>query len=279
MLSLLISILISITLVMTLIASEIKMGTTIFFGIISFLAAFYLIGFLVRKKIGSVQNELQEIMFDGQRRMNRKIQQFQNKPGGNIKLIQRQIEADQKVIYNKGLDFTPRLEPFKKWSFLMGRQIATMRLQFFYQLKEFSQVDELFSTRGLLKGPLMMEPMVVAMKIARQYKTHDVAGAEKTFKRRIKWFRGDRGTLLYGVMSWIFVKEGEPDKARKLLIKAKDSTENKTFSQNWERLSNNKVKSFSNADLGDEWYGLYLENPPNPKQQRMRGNPHKSRRF
>ena len=279
MLSLLISVLASIALAFTLTSSGVKTGTTVFFGIAGFIAVFFLVGFLVRKKIEKIQNELQEIMLDGQRRMNRKVQQFQSKPGGNIKLIQRQIEADQKVIYKQGLDFTQRLEPFKKWSLLMGRQITTLRLQFLYQLKEFDQVDTIFATGGLFKGPMMMEPMMVAMKMARQYKNKDVAGVEKTFKRRIKWFRSDRGTLLYGLMSWIFVKEGEPEKARQLLIKAKDVTGNETFTRNWEWLSNDKVKSFSNAGLGEEWYGLYLENPPTPKPQRVRGNAQKGRRF
>jgi len=279
MLSILISMLVSITLVGTLIASQVKTGPTVFFGIAGFMASFFLIGWLVRKKITAVQNELQEIMLGGQKRMNRKVQQFQSKPNGNIKLIQRQLEADQKVVYKQGLDFTQRLEPFRKWSMLMGRQIATMRLQFLYQLKEFGQVDEILAAGGLFKGPMMMEPMTVAMKMARQYKNHDVAGAEKTFKRRVKWFRGDRGTLLYGLMTWILVKEGELEKARALLVKAKDATENDAFSQNWERLSNDKAKNFSNADLGEEWYGLYLENPPTPKQQRMRGNPRNGRRF
>ncbi len=279
MLSLLISILVSITLVGALVASNIHRGTTIFFGIVGFIASFYLVGWLVRKKVTKVQNELQEIMLGGQKRMQRKVQQFQSKPNGNIKLIQRQIEADQKVVYKQGLDFTQHLEPFKKWSFLMGRQIATMRLQFHYQLKEFDQVDEILASGGMFGGPMMMEPMTVAMKMARQYKNKDVAGAEKTFKRRIKWFRGDRGTLLYGLMTWIFVKEGEPEKARQLLNKAKEATGNETFTLNWERLSNDKVKQFSNAGLGEEWYGLYLENPPTPKQQRMRGNPRKGRRF
>jgi len=276
MLSILISIMGSITLVGTLLALQVKQGTTVFFGMVGFIAAFFLVGFLVRKKIAKVQNELQEIMLGGQKRMNRKVQQFQSKPGGNIKLIQRQLEADQKVIYQQGLDFTLRLDPFKKWSLMMGRQIATMRLQFLYQLKEFSQVDAILAAGGLFKGPVMMEPMPVAMKMARQYKNKDVAGAEKTFKRHVKWFRGDRGTLLYGLMTWIWVKEGDAEKARQLLSKAKDATGNETFSHNWERLSNDKVKSFSNAGLGEEWYGLYLEKPPAPKQQRVRGN---ARRF
>ncbi len=279
MLSLLASALITTALVGALAAAQIKPGTTIFFGIVGFIASYYLIGFLVRKKITRVQNELQEIMLKGQQRIARKIQQFQNKPNGNIKLMQRQIEADQKNIYKEALQFTQQLEPFKKWSLLMGRQITTMRMQFLYQPKEFELVDEILATSSLFKGPLMMEPMTVAMKIARQYKNRDIEGAEKTFNRRVKWFRGDRATLLYGLMSWIYVKEGDPEKARQLLIKAKDATGNETFIQNWERLSNGKVKNFSNAGLGEEWYGLYLENPPAPKQQRQRGNPRKGRRF
>jgi len=277
MFSLLISIAISIALISISIVTHLKPGITIFIGIIGFLASYYLVSFLVRKKVTSVQNELQEILAGGQQRMTRKVKQFQNKPGGNIKLIQRQIEGDQKALYKQSLDFTERLEPFKKWNFLMGRQIATMRLQFLYQLKEFEQADAILSTGGLFKGPMMIEPMPVAMKMARQYKNNDMAGAEKTFKRHVKWFRGDRGTLLYGLMSWIFMKQGESEKARQLLYKAKDITANETFAMNWERLSNNKEKSFSNAGLGDEWFGLHLENPPAPKQQRARGN--KGRRF
>jgi tetratricopeptide (TPR) repeat protein len=218
-------------------------------------------------------------MTTGQKRMQRKIQQFQSKPNGNIKLIQRQIEADQKSIYKQGLDFSKKLEPFKKWSMLMSRQIATMRLQFYYQLKEFDQVDQILASRGFLRGPLMMEPLTIAMKMARQYKNKDIEGAEKTFNWYIKWFKGDRGALLYGLMSWIFVKTGEFEKAREILAKAKDSTTNDIFAQNWEKLSNNKPRTFSNAGLGDEWYGLYLENPPTPKQKRMRGNPNKARMF
>jgi hypothetical protein len=126
---------------------------------------------------------------------------------------------------------------------------------------------------------MMMEPVAVAMRMARCYKNDDLAGAKKVFKRKIMWFRGDRGTLLYGLMSWIYVKVGEPDEARQLVLKAKEATGADTFSRNWEHLSNDRVKSFSNAGLGDEWYSLGLENPPAVKQQRMRGNGRNPRGF
>ena len=56
--------------------------------------------------------------------------------------------------------------------------------------------------------------MAVAMRIARCYKNDDLAAAKKVFKRKIRWFRRDRGTLLYGLMSWILVQSGEIDEAR-----------------------------------------------------------------
>jgi hypothetical protein len=279
MLSLLISIVATIALVGAMKASGVNTPTTVFFGIVGFLAAFYAVGFVVRKKVTKLQKELEGIMLAAREKMNRKVQQFQMKPGGNLKLMQRTLEADQKVIYKKGLDFTERLVPFKKWSLMMDRQIATMRMQFLYQLKDFEQVDAILATGGFMKGPMMMEPMTVAMKMARQYKNKDLAGAEKTFKKRIKWFRGDRGTLLYGLMSWIWVKEGKVEEAHQLLAKGKETTGNEALAHNWEQLSNDRVKNFSNSGLGEEWYGLYLEKPPQPKQQRVQMGGGKRRRF
>lgn len=279
MLSLLISALVAIALASALIASQISTGMTVFLSTAGFAGTFFLVGFLVRKKMSKAQGALQGSMQAAQRRMKLKVQQFQNKPGGNVKQIQRQLEMDQKVMFKEGLELTKGLEPFRKWSLLTGRQIATMRMQFHYQLKEFDQVDEILATCGFLRGPMMMDPMAAAMRMARCYKNDDLAGAKKVFKRRIRWSRGDGGTLLYGLMSWIYVKVGEPDEARRVVLKAKDATGVDTFMRNWEHLSNDRVKSFSNAGLGDEWYGLYLENPPAPKQQRMRGNGRNSRGF
>ncbi|HKL20240.1 MAG TPA: hypothetical protein VJ904_00455 [Tichowtungia sp.] len=248
-------------------------------GVAAFIVLQVGIGFVVRRKIKKVQSGLQEMMENGQKQMNRKVQMFQSKPGGNIKQIQRQLESDQKKLITQALEFVDRLEPFKKWNLMIGRQIDTMRMQFLYQLKEFEEVDRILSKSGLFTGPVMLEPTAIAMKIARQYKNEGAAKAEKTFKRRIKWFRGNRGKLLYGLMSWMYVKEGEAEKAHQLLIKGADATGDETLARNLEMLANKKEKSFSNAGLGDEWYALYLENPPAPKQKRMRGNPRSGRMF
>lgn len=243
-----------------------------------FILSQVLIGLIFRKKTAAVTNELQEMMTKSQRQLSNKANQMAMKAGGNVKLVQRQLERDQQQVFQKALDFTARFEPFKKWNLLMGRQIDTMRLQFLYQLKDFEQVDALLA-KGLFKGPMMMEPLPVAMKMARQFKNKDVKGAEKTFNWHIKFFRGNRGALLYGLMSWIYVKQGESEKARQLLLKGKEATASDVLSSNWQLLSNGKEKQFSNKGLGDEWYSLYLETPPAPKAQRVRGGQKGGRRF
>ena len=161
MLTLFISALVATALAGASIAAQASTGATVFYSMVGFIGTFFLVGFLVRKKMSKVQGELQESMQNAQGRMQRKVQMFQNKPGGNVKQIQRQIEMDQKAMLKEGLEFTKRLEPFRKWSLLTGRQIATMRLQFHYQLKEFDQVDKILATCGFLKGPMMMDPMAV----------------------------------------------------------------------------------------------------------------------
>ena len=259
--------------------SQVSTGATVFWSTFVFFVTFFVVGIFVRKKMARVQGELQESMESAQRRMQRKVQQFQNKPGGNVKQMQRQLETDQRAMLKDGLAFTERLEPFRKWSLLTGRQIATMRFQFHYQLKEFDKVDEILAGSGFMRGPMLMDPMTAAMKMARCYQNDDLAGAKKIYKRRIRWAWGDRGTLLYGLMSWIYVKVGEPDEARRVLLKAHKATGNDMFKKNWEHLSNDREKSFSNAGLGDQWYSLYLETPPAPKQQRMRGKGRNPRGF
>lgn len=278
MLALFISIGISIAFVVAGMLAHLSTGLNVVNAIIGLILPQFLIGLLLRKKSKALTDDLQGIMLAGQKRMNIKLGQFQQKMGSNPKLMQRQLERDQQEVFKKALGFTEQFEPLKKWNLMMGRQIDTMRVQFYYQLKEFAQVDEMFS-RGVLRGPMLIEPLPVAMKMARQFKNKDVAGAEKTFNWHIKFFRGDRGKLLYGLMSWIYMQEGESEKARQLLLKGKEITGDETLARNWELLSNCKDKSFSNKGLGDEWYSLYLESPPTPKVQRMRGNAKGGRRF
>lgn len=263
-------------------ASEVNglgLGLSIGAGVLGFILGLILVARLVGKRMNAVQEELKNVMLQGQNRINRDIQHFQTKPGGNPKAVQAQIEKKQQAMIRDSLVLVDQLAPFQKYSILIGRQISTMKMQFHYQLKEFEQVDAILAEKGLMNKPMLSEPIAVGMKMARQYKNKDLDGLEKTFKKHLLWFRGDRASLLYGIMSWVYVKQGDLDEARSLLAKGKDKTGNETLQRNWEALSNDKVKSFSNRGLGDEWYALGLENPPSPKVQRQRGRGKGPNRF
>lgn len=270
MVSLLISIGIWLLISGACISSGVKNGSIIY-GMLGFILSLVVISLLTRRKFKAINSEMQEVLGAGQKRIQHKLHQFQSKPGGNPRLIQKQLEADQHALFRQALDFTQKFEAYRKWNMLMGKQISTMRLQFLYQLKEFEEVDQIFA-KNMFSSPILSDPLLVAMKMARQYMNKNIAGAEKTFKRYSRWYRDDRGAMLWGLMSWIYVKNGKVDDARELLNKAKDKMFNETLNRNWEMLANNREKSFSNSGFGDQWYSLYLENPPAPKQQRMRMN-------
>jgi hypothetical protein len=166
----------------------------------------------------------------------------------------------------QALEATSSLEPFFKWSFLLGKQVTTMRMQFHYQLHDFEKVDE------LLPKCLFLEPMTACMKMARMYKLKD-EGIDGFFEKRVKRLRYGQGAILYALYVWILVKQKRVDEAHEILIRACDKEENDTLKRNREHLANNRVKQFSNAGMGDEWYALGLETPKmQVKRQRQRGN-------
>jgi len=230
------------------------------FAFASMITVQLLFGLYFRKKINAVTEAVQRVILEGQQKVQRKANMFQHKPAGGIKHMQKLLEKDQHESLRRAIELTEQLEPLYPWSLLLKKQVATMKMQFYYQLGEFKKVDE------LMPDCLFMDQMSVAMKMARQYKNDDSA-IDKTFKSKIKKFKDERGAILYALYSWILVKKGETDKAFEILTKAKEKLTNETIHKNWEVLANGKPKQFSNAALGDEWYSLRLENPKMPKQR------------
>jgi hypothetical protein len=261
MITLIIAITIATALAGTLIQTDaLNMFWSITFGIVTFLVLQIGAGLFFRKKVTMVTEEIQNVIMKAQEKISRKANVFQNKPAGGPKHMQKLLEKDQHASLREAIEMIDKLKPFYPWSLLLNKQADTMRMQFYYQLGEFKKVDE------LLPNCIYMEPMTVAMKMARQYKNDD-PGLDKTFKSKIKKFKNDNGVILYALYSWILVKRKEKDKAFEVLTTAKEKTSNEVISRNWEMIANDKMKSFSNNGLGDEWFSLRLENPKAPKQK------------
>ena len=230
------------------------------FAMVAVIAVQVTFGLIFRKKITAITNAIQQVIMEGQQKVQRKVNMFQQKPAGGVRHMQKLLEKEQHASLRNALELTEQLVPFFKWSLLLKKQVSTMQMQFYYQLGEFNEVDR------LLPDCFYMEPLTVAMKMARQYKNDD-PNLEKTFKSKIKKFKGNKGVILYALYSWILLKKGEKEKAFEVLTEAKDKCDHEVIYKNWEALANGKTKAFSNAGLGDEWYSLKLENPKMPKQK------------
>lgn len=231
-------------------------------GFLLFAVLQILTGLLIRKLVKRYTNDIQVVMTGAQAKLNKKIQFFQQKPQGGIKTMQKLLEKDQQGFIRQALDATKRFEKLYPWNVLLRKQVNTMRMQFYYQLKEFNKVDE------LIPKALYMEPMSIAMKMARLYKKGDTS-YKQLFYKKAKKFKGENGVILYALYSWILVKHGNIEEAIKVLQKGKDKTSSEVLERNLESLVNGKEKRFSNAEVGDVWYSLYLEEPKTqkPKQQ------------
>jgi hypothetical protein len=238
-------------------------GWSVFWGVLAFAAGQVGAGVLIQRRVKAGMGEIEAILKDGQRRLQAKVNQWQMRPPGSIKQAQIEMERDQRRSVERALEASKGLERFARWSPLMGRQIATMRLQLYWMLKEFKKVDE------LMPKALLMEPMMVAIKMARMQMTGATEGLDALFRKQARRLRYGQGALLYGLYSWILVQNQNPGEAHKVLIQACEKMENETIKRNREHLANNRVGQFSNAGLGEEWYALHLEEPK-VKMQRQR---------
>ena len=237
-------------------------GWATFWGVLLFVAGQGVSGYLIQKKVKAAMGGVQKILEDGQKRLQFKVAQWQTRPPGSIKQAQQEIEREQRVFVERALEASKSIERFNLWAPLMGRQVATMRIQLFWMLKDFKAVDE------LMPKALVVDPLMAAIKLARMYMREE-NGLDKVFRKHTARLRYGQGALLYGLYAWILLQKKDVDGAHKVLVEACEKMENDTLKKNREHLANNRVGHFSNAGLGDEWYALHLEEPK-VKMQRQR---------
>lgn len=244
-------------------------GWSTFWGVLTFVGGQAGVGYLMQRKVKAAMGGVQKILEDGQKRLQVKVNQWQMRPPGSVKEAQQEIEREQRVFVERALVESAELERFNLWVPLMNRQIATMRTQLYWMLKDFKKVDE------LMPHALIVDPMMAAIKIARMHMRGEDAGIEKVFRKHTVRLRYGQGALLYGLYAWILVQKKDIDGAHKVLIQACEKMENETIKKNREHLANNHPGHFSNAGLGDEWYALHLEQPKvkMQRQPRFAGRP------
>jgi len=235
----------------------------IVWGMVGVIVGQFSLGLILRGKVKAAMDAVQNVLLSGQKKAQQKINHWQMRPPGSLKQAQTELERDQRVFIEQALETSKRLEKYVPWTLMLDRQIATLRMQLYYQLKEFRKVD------ALLPKCMFMDPMSAAMKLARLHVRGETAAADKFFQKQTRRLRYGQGTILYALYAWMLVQRKEIEAAHKVLVRACEKMENETIKANRDHLANNRVTQFSNAGLMEEWYALGLEQPK-VKMQRQR---------
>ena len=245
-------------------AGDWGIGWSIFAGVAGFGVFQGVFGFIIQRKGKSDMEKVQGILVAGQKQLQQKMQRWQMRPPGSIQAAQNEIFADTKVFVKEALAQTDVLEKYRLWVPMMDRQIATARLQLNWMIKEFKVVDK------LMPKALCIDPTMSAIKMARMYVLEKpTAEIEKVYRKGVRRVRYNGNVLLAATWSWILVQRNEIDRAFKALTEALKNSDNEVLKANHVNLMNNRVAHFSNSQIGDQWYSLFLEEPK-VRMQRQR---------
>ena len=229
-------------------------------GALAFLAVMITISQIVRIRIKKINADIQHVMEEVQHKIMMMQNRFMNRPMGSQKMMLQALEKEQHAGIRRAIEACDAFVPLYRWNFLLDRQINTMKMAFYFQLRDFEQVDK------LMPKCLFFDPQSVCLKMARMYMRKE-DGIDKLFRKKCSGLKDPACVLPYSLYAWILVKQERYEDALKLLVECKKKTDNETILRNWEMLANKKYKNFSNAGLGEIWYAMGLEEMRIPKQQ------------
>ena len=225
-----------------------------------FLVVHIIISLLLRVQSKKINANLQALMLEIQQKIQGMQNRMMHRPTGSPKQMMQILEREQQAGLDRMIAALDQFQPLYKWSFLMKRQVNTMKMAFLFQQKKFDEVDK------LLPHCLILDAQSVTIKMVRMFKNNDPK-LDKFFRRRGRRFKGDNAVIPYAAYSWMLVKQDRIEDAIAALTEARKQTSNEILERNREMLLNGKVKQFSNAPLAEAWYALQLEEPKQPKIQ------------
>ena len=225
-----------------------------------FLIVHLIISMLLRVRSKKINTKLQELMLEIQQKIQGMQNRMMHRPTGSPKQMMQILEREQQAGLDRMIEALDLFQPLYKWSFLMKRQVNTMRMAFLFQQKKFDEVDK------LIPHCLFFDAQSVTIRLVRMYKNNDPK-LDKFFKSRCRRFKGDNAVIPYAAYSWMLVKQDRIEDAIAALTDARKQTSNEVLEKNREMLLNGKVKQFSNAPLAETWYALQLEEPKMPRIQ------------
>lgn len=236
------------------------LGWGIACGIVGFMLTQLVIGLLLRRRIMAKQQRIQTVMSEAQNRINRQINLFQLRPPASMNAARKQLEELQNAAARKALAVTDEFKPLYRWNFLLERQINVMKVQLYFQLKEYKKVD------ALLPKTLIRDPQTAAIRLVRLYRNE--APIDDFYRRMQRSLKGDDLAFFASAYAWMKLKQEDEEAARTALTEAKKKTDHEVLLENLDRLRNGKAKHYTMSGFGDLWYALGLEEPKMKAQRR-----------
>ena len=242
-------------------------GWGLVWAILTLVAGQVSLGWLLKRRMGALSDQVQAVMARSQAQMQAKVKRWQTRQMANPKAAEAELAKDRDAMIAEVQALLRPLERYRLWVPFLGRQLATMELQFAWQRKDFKRVD------ALLPRALLLDPTLACIKLARLWQREAPADElAKAFAKAVRRTRYDTSALLYATYAWMLVKRGEIDAAFRVLREGDERNENATLKANLGHLANNRLAHFSNAGFGEMWYALWLEEPKfHPRRLRDSG--------
>ena len=234
-------------------------------GILGYVITQIIISLILRKKINAIQAGIQAEMNADRERISRQLNTFQQRQPGNMTGLKQLADRLQNEVSRKLLNSTEQFKVFYMWSPMLYKQINAMKVQLYYQLKDYAEVDR------LLPKSMLLDPLSLAIKLVRMYKCED-KGLDAFYNKKCSRIKADNGAFLASVYAWIKLKQQNSQAAVAALRSARKLSDHPVLIDNLDKLLNDRKKDFSNAGFGEQWYSLGLEEIK-PKTLRRRNGP------
>ena len=264
MLSILIAVIIGASIAIAMIVDQQSVAWSIVSGIAGYVVVQIIISLILRKKINAVQAGIQAEMNADRERINRQLTTFQQRQPGNMNGLKQLADRLQSEVSRKLLEATERFKVFYPWSPMLYKQINAMKVQLYFQIKDYGEVDR------LLPKSMLLDPLSLSIKLVRMYKNDDKE-LDSFYNKKCSRFKSEQGAFIASVYAWIKLKQQNTQAAIAALRAARKHSDHPVLVDNLDKLLNDKKKDYSNAGFGEQWYALGLEEFK-PKAVRRRNN-------
>ena len=190
-----------------------------------FLIIHLVISLILRMQSKKINTKLQALMLEIQQKIQGMQNRMMHRPTGSPKQMMQILEREQQAGLDRMIEALDLFKPLYPWSFLMKRQVNTMKMAFLFQQKKFDEVDK------LIPHCMFFDAQSITIRLVRMYKNNDPK-LDKFFKTRCRRFKGDNAVIPYAAYSWMLVKQNRIDDAIAVLTDAHKLTSNEVLEKN-----------------------------------------------